>query len=65
MKYNELFRLIRKNGWIVIRQSWSHFIMSRPDKKRRIIIPFHAGKEVKEGLLKSILKQTGIKTNKR
>jgi len=65
MKYNELLRLLRKHGWIVIRQSGSHVIMSRSDKERKIIIPFHAGKEVKEGLLISILKQTGIKTNKR
>jgi predicted RNA binding protein YcfA (HicA-like mRNA interferase family) len=65
MKYNELFRLLRRNGWVVIRQSGSHVIMSRSDRKRNIIISFHAGKEVKEGLLKSILKQTGIKTNKR
>jgi predicted RNA binding protein YcfA (HicA-like mRNA interferase family) len=65
MKYNELLRLLNENGWTIIRQSGGHIIMANPGKKGKIIIPFHTGKEVKKGLLKSILKQTGIKTDKR
>jgi mRNA interferase HicA len=65
MKYNELFKLLYTNGWVVTRQSGSHCIMHHPEKNGKIIIPFHSGKEVKKGLLISILKQTGIKTDKR
>jgi len=65
MKYNELFRLLRKNGWIISRQSGSHIIMINQIRRRKIILPYHSGKEVKKGLLNSILKQTGIKTGKR
>jgi predicted RNA binding protein YcfA (HicA-like mRNA interferase family) len=65
MKYGELFRLLRKAGWIIVRKSGSHVILEHPDKVGRIIIPFHAGKEVKKGLLNSIIKQAGIKTEKR
>jgi predicted RNA binding protein YcfA (HicA-like mRNA interferase family) len=65
MKYNELLRLLNENGWTIIRQSGGHIIMAHQEKKGKIILPFHAGKEVKKGLLKNILKQTGIKTNKR
>jgi predicted RNA binding protein YcfA (HicA-like mRNA interferase family) len=65
MRYSELFRILKKSGWVIVRQSGSHFIMEHPEKKGKIIIPFHAGKEVKKGLLKAIMKQTGIKTDKR
>ena len=65
MKYSELFRILKKAGWIIVRQSGSHFIIENPERKGKIIIPFHAGKEVKKGLLKAIMKQTGIKTDKR
>lgn len=65
MKYNELFRILKKSGWNIVRKSGSHFIMKNPERKGRIIIPYHAGKEVKKGLLKAIIKQTAIKTDKR
>jgi predicted RNA binding protein YcfA (HicA-like mRNA interferase family) len=65
MKYSELFRLLKKDGWYEIRQSGSHVIMQHSEKKIQISVPFHAGKEVKKGLLSGILKQAKIKTDKR
>jgi predicted RNA binding protein YcfA (HicA-like mRNA interferase family) len=65
MKYSELFKLLKNNGWFEVRQSGSHVIMKHPEKSKQIIVPFHAGKEVKKGLLKAILKQVDIKTSKR
>jgi len=65
MKYSELFRLLKQDGWQEIRQSGSHVIMQHPEKKNQISVPFHSGKEVKKGLLSGILKQAKIKTNKR
>jgi predicted RNA binding protein YcfA (HicA-like mRNA interferase family) len=62
VKYSELYRILKKNGWYKIRQKGSHIIMLDPEKKGQLTIPYHAGKEVKKGLLKSILKQTGINT---
>jgi predicted RNA binding protein YcfA (HicA-like mRNA interferase family) len=32
MKYNELFRLLKKDGWNEIRQKGSHVIMEHPEK---------------------------------
>ena len=65
MKYSELFRMLNKSGWVITRISGSHCILEHTEKKGKIIIPYHSGKEVKKGLLQSIIKQTGIKTNKR
>jgi predicted RNA binding protein YcfA (HicA-like mRNA interferase family) len=65
MKYSELFRLLKKDGWIEIRQKGSHVIMKHPAKDEQLTVPFHAGKEVKKGLLTAILKQANIKKTKR
>lgn len=53
VKYDELFRLLKKDGWSIIRQKGSHVILRHP------------GKEVKKGLLNAILKQANIKRRKR
>ncbi len=50
MKYSELFRLLKKDGWIEIRQKGSHVIMKHPAKGEQLTVPYHAGKEVKKGL---------------
>ena len=65
MKYNDLFKLLKKDGWIEIRQKGCHVSMQHPSKTNQLTVPFHAGKEVKKGLLNAILKQAGIKTKKR
>jgi predicted RNA binding protein YcfA (HicA-like mRNA interferase family) len=39
--------------------------MQHPAKPEQLTVPYHAGKEVKKGLLSAILKQADIKTNKR
>jgi predicted RNA binding protein YcfA (HicA-like mRNA interferase family) len=56
MKYNELFRLLKKDGWIQVRQNGSHVILEHPIKKEQLTVPYHASKEVKKGLLTAILK---------
>ena len=65
MKYNELFRLLKKDGWFEVRQKGSHVIMQHPTKPEQLTFPNHSGKEVKKGLLTAILKQANIKTTKR
>ena len=65
MKYNELFKLLKKDGWFAIRQKGSHVIMKHPTKLEQLTVPYHAGKEVKKGLCNALLKQANIKTNKR
>ena len=65
MKYNDLFKLLKKDGWITVRQKGSHVIMQHPKKPEQLTVPNHNGKEVKKGLLRAILKQAGVKTNKR
>jgi mRNA interferase HicA len=65
MKYNELFRILKKEGWVKSRQSGSHVVLIHPDKNNQLIIPCHGGKEVKKGFLKAIFKVAGIEIKKR
>ncbi len=65
MKYSELFRILKKDGWFEVRQKGSHVIMQHPTKTGQLTVPNHSGKEVKKGLLTAILKQAGITTAKR
>ena len=65
MKSGELLRLLKKDGWYEIRQTGSHITMAHTTKKGKVLMPFHASKEVKKGLLNGILKEAGIKTTKR
>lgn len=61
MKYTELFKKLKRDGWEEIRQNGSHVILEHPTKKGQLTVPFHGSKEVKTGLCNSILKQAGIK----
>ena len=65
VKYDELFRKLKNDGWIIIRQKGSHVILRHPRKPEQLVIPYHPGKEVKKGLLNAILKQANTKYKKR
>ena len=65
MKCSELFKILTKDGWFVIRQKGSHIIMEHPTKKNRIVVPYHESKEVKKGTLSQILKDAELKITKR
>lgn len=65
MKCSELMRLLKSDGWFVVRQEGSHVMMRHPIKDGRLVVPNHGPKEVKKGLLAALLKMAEIKTNKR
>ncbi|HAH59899.1 MAG TPA: hypothetical protein DCL86_17330 [Bacteroidales bacterium] len=60
MKSSELLRILKKDGWYVIRQKGSHIIMKHPTKSNVITVPYHSGKEMKKGTLQAILKLAKI-----
>lgn len=53
-----MHRIIRRFGWENIRQSGSHVIYEKDDK--RFPVPNHGAKEVPEGLRKKIFKEMGL-----
>ena len=60
MKYDELHKLIRDNGWIKIRQmGTSHVIYGKGS--RTYPVPYHRGREVGTGLEHKIRKEMELK----
>lgn len=58
MKYNEFHRLIKRNGWLVVRQSGSHVIYEKDGK--RYPVPNHGSKEISEPLRLKIAREMGL-----
>ena len=58
MKYDEIHRLIIRNGWKVLRQSGSHVIYMK--ENRTYPVPYHGGKELGKGLERKIIKEMGL-----
>jgi mRNA interferase HicA len=61
MKSSELLRLLKRDGWFVIRQSGSHVILQHPTKSGQIVCPDHGSQEVGMGLERKIKKDAGLK----
>ena len=60
MKPSELVRLLKRDGWFVVRQTGSHMTMKHPIKKGKVTCPFHGNQEVGKGLEFKIKKDAGL-----
>lgn len=58
MRDKDLLKLLKKNGWMLIRITGSHHILQKGE--RTMTVPIH-GRDVPIGLLNTILKETGLK----
>lgn len=58
MKDKDLLKLMKANGWKVVRIEGSHYILQKDGRTESL--PIH-GKDVPTGLLHKILKRTGFK----
>ncbi|MFA5818085.1 MAG: type II toxin-antitoxin system HicA family toxin [Bacteroidales bacterium] len=61
MKCSELYRFLIKDGWYPVSQKGSHVKMRHDKKAGTIIFPNHGSQEVGKGLVKKILKNSGLK----
>lgn len=55
-KPKEVASILQKLGFIKKRQTGSHLVMFQPESKIVISVPIHT-KDVKSGLMKSLIKQ--------
>lgn len=58
MKDKDLLKLLKKNGWKIVRINGSHHVLQKNEKTT--VIPIH-GRDVPTGLLNQILKETELK----
>jgi predicted RNA binding protein YcfA (HicA-like mRNA interferase family) len=61
MTFNELVKLLEKNGFSIIKGKGSIRYYKKADLGKLIRIDFHSSKEVPTGTCKSILKSVQIK----
>jgi len=59
IKPKQLVKVLEKKGCIFKRQTGSHRIFYYPEKQKIITVPIHA-KELKKGLLHSIVKELDL-----
>lgn len=60
MTAKEVEKLIRNDGWFLVKQVGSHRQFKHPEKPGKVTIPFHKG-DIDKGTANSILKQAGLK----
>jgi len=60
IKARKLVKVAEKLGFELDRQSESHAIYYRKSDKRRIVVPIHAGKNLKPKTLYGIIKDMGL-----
>jgi predicted RNA binding protein YcfA (HicA-like mRNA interferase family) len=60
----QMIKLLKKNGFVEVSQNGSHIKMRNNTNGIQVIIPYHS-KTMKKGLEEAILKQTGLKKERR
>lgn len=56
----DLCRVLEKKGWQLKKIRGSHYVYMIAGRKERISVPVHGNKDLKIGLLQSIMKIAGI-----
>ena len=64
-KVREIIRLLEENGWALVRQGGSHRQFKRPGSPVLVTVPGNLGDEVAPGTFNNILKQAGLKQERR
>ena len=66
MKYRDLLRLLKDDGWERDRTTGSHMMFVHGTKPGPVVVPAGGkeGQDVPPGTLNSILKQAGLKRGK-
>ncbi len=61
MKFDEVLRILKKDGWSKHAQKGSHLQLKHPTKPGKVTVPMHKAREIAPGTLQSIWKQAGLK----
>lgn len=59
MKFREVEKLVKADGWYQVSQKGSHHHYRHPSKPGKVTIPEHSG-DIHPDTVKSILRQAGL-----
>jgi predicted RNA binding protein YcfA (HicA-like mRNA interferase family) len=60
LKADEISRILQRNGFILVSQRGSHQKWRNDDTAKQVIVPYHKGKELPLGTIRSIIEGSGI-----
>jgi len=60
LKPSKVVKAFKNAGWHVKRQKGSHKILTKEGDPNILSIPIHKGKPIKQGLLKHLIKISGL-----
>ncbi|MDR0657390.1 MAG: type II toxin-antitoxin system HicA family toxin [Mediterranea sp.] len=61
MKVKEVISLLEEDGWKFKRMRGDHRIYWKQDARRPIVVPGNLNDELKDGTLRSIFREAGLK----
>ena len=61
MRFREVVKILKADGWYEVKQAGSHHQYKHPTKPGRVTVPEHGGKDINLTTVKSIMKQAGLK----
>jgi predicted RNA binding protein YcfA (HicA-like mRNA interferase family) len=64
LKANEVIRILQQHGFALISQRGSHQKLRNDDTGKQVIVPYHKGKQLPLGTLRSIIEGSGIPEEK-
>jgi len=56
----QVVRALKRAGFIEDPQKGSHLMLIHPESKARIVVPVHAGRTIKEPLLRAIVRDANL-----
>ncbi len=62
LRTREIIRILERAGFVKWRQRGSHLTMYRTGDRRALTVPVHFSKTIPKGLLRNIIKQSGLTT---
>ncbi len=63
LTFAEVVRVLRSNGFDMVSQKGSHQKWRNLETGKKVIVPFHKGKQLPLGTLRSIIEGTGIEAD--
>nr|DAZ08769.1 MAG TPA: putative RNA-binding protein [Caudoviricetes sp.] len=60
MRFREVDKMLRTDGWYEVKKVGSHHQYKHPTKPGKVTVPEHGGKDINLTVAKSILKQAGL-----
>ena len=60
MRFREMDKILRADGWYEVKQVGSHHQYKHPTKPGKITVPEHGGKDIDMQTVKSIKRYAGL-----